>query len=169
MNIYQALKCFADETASQEEIEEARAAVRKFLDVHAEDLATDPDRPATDTYPLAISLLAEDGICVMPFCHAADLREALAQQTFGDLGRKLPNTKIVQRVFDIVRAKGGKLPSAFEAYRAGIISEAAKSLAQDAVNAWPEGPGSRIRIIRKKQGHSHEPEEAGANGEADRP
>ena len=110
MNIYQALKCLADETASQEQVEESRAAVRKFLDDHAEDLATDPDRPATDTYPLAISLLAEDGICVMPFCHAADLRQALTQQSFGDLGRKLPNATIIQKVFDVVKAKGGKLP-----------------------------------------------------------
>jgi hypothetical protein len=164
MNIYQALKCLADETASQEQVEEARAAVRKFLDDHAEDLATDPDRPATDAYPLAISLLAEHGICVMPFCHAADPREALTQQSFGDLGRKLPNAKPIQKVFHVVRAKGGNLPSAFERWRVGIISEAAKSLAQDEVNAWREPPGSRIRIIEKsKQGHSHEPDDGGAD------
>ena len=162
MNIYQALKCLADENASQEQVDEARAAVRKFLDDHAEDLASDPDRPATDTYPLAISLLAEDGICVMPFCHAADLRQALTQQSFGDLGRKLPNATIIQKVFDVVKAKGGKLPSAFERWRAGIISAAARSLAQVAVNAWREPPESRIRIVEKsKQGHSHEPEEGG--------
>jgi len=143
MNIYQALKCFADETASPEELEEARAAVRKFLDDHAEDLATDPDRPATDIYPLDISLLAEEGICVMPFCHAADLREALAQHGFGDLGRKLPNAKIIQKVIDTVRAKGGKLPSAFETWRAGVISDAAKGFVQDLLNAWPELPEAR--------------------------
>jgi hypothetical protein len=104
----------------------------------------------------------------MLFCNAADVRELLAQQDFGDLARKLPNAKIIQKVIDTVTSKGGKLPSAFEAWRSGIVSDAARSLAQDAVNAW-QAPATRIRIVRKKQGHSPEREGGGAHAEADRP
>jgi ribosomal 50S subunit-associated protein YjgA (DUF615 family) len=106
---------------------------------------------------------------VMLFCNAADVREALVQHALGDLARKLPNTQIIQKLMDTVRAKGAKLPSAFEAWRAGIISDAAKSFVQDLLNAWPDARGSRMRLVRKKQGHSPEPEVGGADAEADRP
>jgi ribosomal 50S subunit-associated protein YjgA (DUF615 family) len=171
MNIYQALRCLVDETANEEKQEEARAELRQFLDKieHVEDLATDPDRQPLDTFPLLTGVLAEEGICVMLFCNAADVREALAQQALGDLARKLPNAQIIQKLMDTVRAKGGKLPAAFEAWRAGIISGAARSFVQDLLNAWPEAPGSRIRFVRRKHGHSQEPEAGGTEAEADRP
>jgi hypothetical protein len=171
MNTYQALKCLVDKTANDERLEEPRAEVQQFLDKieHVEDLATDPDRQLLDTFPLLSAVLGEEGICVMLFCNAADVREALAQQNLGDLARKLPNAQIIQKLMDTVRAKGGKLPSAFEAWRAGIISAAARNLVQDLVNAWPEAPGSRIRLMRKKQGYSPEPEGGGVHAEADRP
>jgi hypothetical protein len=165
MNTYQALKCLVDETANEEELKEARAEGRRFINAldEIEEMVTDPDSQPLDTFPLLSSVLTEEGVCVTVFCTAVDPRERLGQKSFGELARKLPNAKIIQKVIDTVKSRDGKLPPAFTEWRGTILWGAAQALVQEAANDWPEAAERRGRIITKKRDAGNQPEQ----GESD--
>jgi hypothetical protein len=147
VTIYEALVCLADENADSDAVRQARAVVQ--------DLCRKIDEikdGLKDRYLVLSPALAEEGIYLLVFGVAAEVREALAQKGFGDLARTLSNERIINALIETVKARDVELPMAFEERCRSLTWGAAQRLAQEAASDWPEVTERRVRIVRKRRG-----------------
>jgi len=146
VTIYEALEYLADENADPDVVRQARAVVQDFR--HKIDEIKDGLK---DRYLVLSAVLAEEGICLLVYGAAAEVREALAQKGFGDQARTLSNERIIDAFVETVKARDVELPMAFEERCRSLIWGTAQRLAQEAASDWPEVAERTVRIVRKRR------------------